>query len=126
MTGVDREQLRAAATNAINEDDIWYLADERSLRSVVVAADAEFIAAANPATILALLDENDRLRAALEEIAEHERDCHRGCAELRAIAALAPGSPTEAPARPQDTRNHDDAATTAGTTETGAQDTEDT
>jgi len=30
-------------------------------------ADAEFIAAANPAVVLSLLDENDRLRAAITE-----------------------------------------------------------
>lgn len=45
----------------------WVVANARSGNSII---DAEYIAAANPATVLALLDEIDKLLAALTEIAE--------------------------------------------------------
>ena len=49
----------------------------------LIPVDAEFIAAANPMTVLALLDEVDRLRALLGEAADKIDDLHADTVMLR-------------------------------------------
>lgn len=72
MSNIDKRALREAAERAISEEgETWW--NEEQLASdyglALHRADAKFIAAANPATMLALLDE---LEAAEKRIAELE------------------------------------------------------
>lgn len=67
-----------APRDRILERDVGYL-DEAEADEI--AADAEYIAAANPQTVLALLDEIDRLRSAIREALSFE-------ASLPAIATV--------------------------------------
>jgi len=74
MSNIDKRALREAAEKAISEEgETWW--NEEQLASDYGLAlhrpDAKFIAAANPATVLALLDE---LEAAEKRIAELESD----------------------------------------------------
>ncbi|QHJ83432.1 MAG: hypothetical protein [Bacteriophage sp.] len=72
MSNIDKQALREAAEKAISEEgETWW--NEEQLASdyglALHRTDAKFIAAANPATVLALLDE---LEAAEKRIAELE------------------------------------------------------
>lgn len=72
MSNINKQALREAAEKAISEEgETWW--NEEQLASdyglALHKADATFIAAANPATVLALLDE---LEAAEKRIAELE------------------------------------------------------
>lgn len=72
MSNIDKQDLRDIAEKAISEEgDVWW--SERQLSHedglALHDTDAKFIAAANPATVLALLDE---LEAAEKRIAELE------------------------------------------------------
>ena len=74
----DFSTLRAAATAAWPSqiDDGWYDADSLALDSVDTP-DVEFIAAAAPDRILALLAERDRYREALESAERALADAER-------------------------------------------------
>ncbi|MGK9457917.1 ead/Ea22-like family protein [Enterobacter ludwigii] len=70
MSNIDKRGLREAAEKAISEEgETWW--NEEQLASdyglALHRSDAKFIAAANPATVLALLDE---LEAAEKRIAD--------------------------------------------------------
>lgn len=73
MSNIDKRALREAAEKAISEEGETWWSEEQLASDYGLAlhkADAKFIAAANPATVLALLDE---LEAAEKRIAELER-----------------------------------------------------
>ncbi|EOW2960084.1 ead/Ea22-like family protein [Escherichia coli] len=72
MSNIDKRALREAAEKAISEEGETWWSEEQLASDYGLAlhkADAKFIAAANPATVLALLDE---LEAAEKLIAELE------------------------------------------------------
>ncbi|WP_121495814.1 ead/Ea22-like family protein [Enterobacter hormaechei] len=72
MSNVDKRALREAAEKAISEEGETWWSEEQLASDYGLAlhkADAKFIAAANPATVLTLLDE---LEAAEKRIAELE------------------------------------------------------
>ncbi|MFO3905816.1 ead/Ea22-like family protein [Enterobacter hormaechei] len=84
MSNINKQALREAAGKAISEEgETWW--NEEQLASdyglALHRADANFIAAANPANVLALLDE---LEAAEKRTAELERE-----RDLMQAAALA-------------------------------------
>ena len=74
MSNIDKQALREATTKAMLEEGLtWW--DEAQLKDGVVLhqADAAFVAIANPATVLALLDEleaKDRRNAELNSTLE--------------------------------------------------------
>lgn len=81
MTAVDHEQLRAKAEVVVDDWDWMVEAQPDGFYARMrTPAHAEFIAAANPATILGLLDEVDHQRASHDVMvamltdAETERD----------------------------------------------------
>ena len=60
MSNIDKRALREAAEKAISEEGETWWSEEQLASDYGLAlhkADAKFIAAANPATVLALLDE---------------------------------------------------------------------
>lgn len=70
MSNIDKRALREAAEKAISEEGETWWSEEQLASDYGLAlhkADAKFIAAANPATVLGLLDE---LEAAERRIAE--------------------------------------------------------
>jgi hypothetical protein len=70
MSNIDKRALREAAEKAISEEGETWWSEEQLASDYGLAlhkADAKFIAAANPATVLALLDE---LESAEKRIAE--------------------------------------------------------
>ena len=74
MSNIDKRALREAAEKAISEEgETWWNEDQLAsdYGLALHRTDAKFIAAANPATVLALLDE---LEAAEKRIAELESD----------------------------------------------------
>lgn len=93
MSNIDKRALREAAEKAISEEgETWW--NEEQLASDYGLAlhrpDAKFIAAANPATVLALLDEleaKDRRIAEMQALAHGVKQfsefqiCHYGATE---------------------------------------------
>jgi len=74
VSNIDKRALREAAEKAISEEgETWWNEDQLAsdYGLALHRTDAKFIAAANPATVLALLDE---LEAAEKRIAELESD----------------------------------------------------
>lgn len=70
MTKTDKQALRHAAQEVVDESgESWFMADEFS-DSDVPYTDAEFIAVAKPSAVLALLDENSRLAAERDALRE--------------------------------------------------------
>ncbi len=70
MSNIDKRALREAAEKAISEEGETWWSEEQLASDYGLAlhkADAKFIAAANPATVLALLDE---LEAKDQRVAE--------------------------------------------------------
>lgn len=68
----------------------WVVANARSGNSII---DAEYIAAANPATVLALLDEIDRSRGTIDIVSAALFAAEKELADLRPIKAAAMTSP---------------------------------
>ncbi|EOY5729789.1 ead/Ea22-like family protein [Enterobacter bugandensis] len=74
MSNIDKRALREAAEKAISEEgETWWNEDQLAsdYGLALHRTDAKFIAAANPANVLALLDE---LEAKDKQIAELERE----------------------------------------------------
>ena len=82
MSNIDKQALRVAAEKAISDEgETWWNEDQLAsdYGLALHRADAKFIAAANPATVLALLDELEaKDRRIEEEIARANREHHRG------------------------------------------------
>lgn len=66
---VDKEKLKDLAGQSVLEST-WYAAGSHGLKAVSHLHDREFIAAASPATVLALIAENEALR---KQVADYER-----------------------------------------------------
>jgi chromosome segregation ATPase len=88
------DDLRRLAEAA--RDEVWYRRDSYLFKKGVRPKDAAFIAAANPATVLALLDERDELRKDRDRLRElaHEnatafRDWRRRAETVEADLAAA-------------------------------------
>ncbi|HCR1035451.1 TPA: ead/Ea22-like family protein [Enterobacter hormaechei] len=87
MSNVDKRALREAAEKAISEEGETWWSEEQLASDYGLAlhkADAKFIAAANPATVLALLDEleakdkrNTELNEALKQAVSGYKSCLR-------------------------------------------------
>lgn len=99
---INKQALREAAEKAISEEgETWW--NEEQLASdyglALHKADANFIAAANPATVLALLDELEaaekhlaKVRGYNVDLAEESRQYQQRVAELdNALCELLPG-----------------------------------
>lgn len=74
MTALNKQALREAAEKAISEEGSTWWSEEQLASDYGLAlhrADAKFIAAANPATVLSLLDENYRLTAERDALREN-------------------------------------------------------
>ena len=68
---MSNEQLRTLAQAAIKQtghEEPWYLLEDLQGGFYIQPDDMPFVAAASPDVVLSLLDENQRLRSALEEI----------------------------------------------------------
>lgn len=79
MAGLDADQLRTLAQAAMaGDEEAWAGWMQDRLADVLDGEDAAFIAACDPQTILALLDERDRLRGALEQIGYYPDGSHPG------------------------------------------------
>lgn len=79
MSNVDKRALREAAEKAISEEGETWWSEEQLASDYGLAlhkADAKFIAAANPATVLALLDELEAKDAKIANLTA-ERDALR-------------------------------------------------
>ena len=93
MSNVDKRALREAAEKAISEEGETWWSEEQLASDYGLAlhkADAKFIAAANPATVLTLLDEleaKDKQIVELEALARGVKQfsefqvCHYGATE---------------------------------------------
>lgn len=70
MTDDEIAALRASAEKAADAEEDWYGAEylEGALHRPPQDIDATYIAAASPAAVLALLDEREALRAALQAL----------------------------------------------------------
>ncbi|SAI04792.1 Uncharacterised protein [Enterobacter asburiae] len=82
MSNIDKRALREAAEKAISEEgETWWNEDQLAsdYGLALHRQDAKFIAAANPDTVLALLDELEaKDRRIEEEIGRANREHHRG------------------------------------------------
>lgn len=92
MSNIDKRALREAAEKAISEEgETWWNEDQLAsdYGLALHRTDAKFIAAANPATVLALLDELEDYKAAYEE-ESREKDVQRSVID-DALCNLLPG-----------------------------------
>ena len=69
---IDYTELRRLAEASVGAEyeEEWYEAGSFVL-SIFPGPDTKFIAACDPQTILALLDERDRMKAAIREVMKH-------------------------------------------------------
>lgn len=87
MTALNKQALRQTAEKAISEEGLTWWSEEQLASDYGLAlhrADAAFIAAANPVTMLALLDENLQLQRdkdSLEAVAIAMREDMRDARE---------------------------------------------
>ncbi|GEM_PF-5408474 len=107
MSNINKQALREAAEKAISEEgETWW--NEEQLASdyglALHRADAKFIAATNPATVLALLDELEAANKAAESGIEWMKRClaaEKRIAELEAREVVLPGVQDVHPLGPQ-------------------------
>ena len=79
MSNIDKRALREAAEKAISEEGETWWSEEQLASDYGLAlhkADAKFIAAANPATVLALLDELEAAEKRNTELSHHLQCAH--------------------------------------------------
>ncbi|MGM8676684.1 ead/Ea22-like family protein [Enterobacter hormaechei] len=88
MSNVDKRALREAAEKAISEEGETWWSEEQLASDYGLAlhkADAKFIAAANPATVLTLLDELEAAEERYEDMlrqARSFREAHDSASEI--------------------------------------------
>ncbi|MDM3181994.1 ead/Ea22-like family protein [Citrobacter sp. Cf098] len=112
MSNINKQALREAAGKAISEEgETWW--NEEQLASdyglALHRADANFIAAANPATVLALLDEleaKDRRITELKEALKQSVSGYKSCLRTGHERIIELGGDCDAPEM-MIARNHD-------------------
>lgn len=88
MSSIDKQALRQTAEKAISEEGLTWWSEEQLASDYGLAlhrADAKFIAAANPATVLALLDELEAEKERSDEFlrqARSFREAHESASEI--------------------------------------------
>ena len=98
MSNINKQALREAAEKAISEEgETWWNEDQLAsdYGLALHRADANFIAAANPSTVLALLDELEKWQqesSAWQAVAEKQlalaKDAEKQIAELVAAGII--------------------------------------